>query len=159
VKAKATIALAFFSLTACGQSQKITHTHISYCREGFYEENSPLQYLRLLKKDFETDVDMVMVCPPPQDWVKREHIDSLLSLTYNADSVKCIVSIWSSTLPKGKFSSIGREAQSLIEFFRDGDGRKSYPITMTSFGSPDIVKAKELEDWWAELRNQDKLGG
>jgi hypothetical protein len=145
-------------LTGCGQSQPRYITHISLGLGEFYKENSPLDYLQILKNDFKkTTVDIIMVFPPPHDWVAEQHLEDLIKLVYKTDSIKCIVSFWSSNLPLNKFSSIGREAQNLIGFFRVDKRSKSYPPTITSFGLPDQVKARELEEWWAAYNKAKEI--
>ena len=92
----------------------------------FYERHSPLDYLRILK-------------------------DDLMKLIYSADSTKSVMSVFSSYLSRDKFSSIGREAQNLVECFR---AKKSYPTALNSFGPPDKTKGKELEDWWTNYKKK-----
>jgi hypothetical protein len=47
-------------------------------------------------------------------------------------------------------SSIGREAQNLIECFKL---RTGYP-PLYSYGQPDKMKGKVLEDWWKDYKNK-----
>ena len=44
-------------------------------------------------------------------------------------------------------SSIGTEAQNMIECYRTG---KAYPNSDYSSGLPDEIRAMEIETWWTE---------
>ena len=90
--------------------------------------------------------------PSPENWVKEEHIGELMKLIYASDSTLSIMSAFSSYFSKDKFSSIGKEAQNLIECFRT---KKSYPLVLNSFGPPDKDKGKVLEDWWMNYKKTD----
>ena len=119
----------------------------------FYKKYSPLNFLHILKDDFKkkNKFNVFTVMPSPANWVTEEHIDGLIKLIYNTDSTHSIMSALSSYLPSDKFSSIGREAQNLIECFRT---KKNYPIALNSFGQPDEKKGKELEEWWANYKKR-----
>jgi hypothetical protein len=131
-----------------------TKDTINWRRESMYElylRHSPIEYLEILKTDFKRKdkLNIFGVVPSPDNWVKEENIPALLKLIYSTDSTKIIMSVLSSYLPVDKFSSIGREAQNLIECFRT---KKSYPMVLNSFGPPDKIKGKELEDWWCKYK-------
>jgi len=113
----------------------------------FYSKYSPLEYLKNLGDDFkEMRAPHVFLVPPsPSNWVKAEHIPDLLKLIYSTDSTRSVVSFVSSHLTAEKFSSIGREAQNLIESFKT---RKSYPLVLNSYGQPNKKNGKELAHWW-----------
>jgi hypothetical protein len=113
---------------------------------NMYEKNSPLDFLQILKTDFirKGQLNIFSMTSSPENWVKEEHIPELMKLIYSPDSTNSIVHVLSSYLPIGKYSSIGREAQNLINSFRT-DGR--YP-PLWSFGSPDKEEGKEIEEWW-----------
>jgi hypothetical protein len=97
----------------------------------------------------EDGLNYFVVVQSPQDWVREEHIPRLLEMIYSPDSVKSIMSVYSSYLTNDKFSSVGREAQNLIECFRQ---KQSYPISPNSYGAPDKAKGKELEAWWSRYK-------
>lgn len=52
-------------------------------------------------------------------------------------------------MPTDQYSSIGREAQNLINCYKN---KKNYPDFLNSFGPPDRLKAKELVDWWKKYK-------
>jgi hypothetical protein len=116
-----------------------------------YQNNSPLDYLELLRADFERkDVpNYFVVVTSPDHWIKEEHVPGLLKLIYSTDSTKSIMSVYSSYLTNEKFSSVGREAQNLIECFRT---KARYPLGTNSYGPPDKVRGKELEEWWTKYK-------
>ena len=117
----------------------------------FYLRYSPLEYLEILKIDFrrKDKLNYFLVTTSPDNWVKEEHIPGLLKLIYSNDSTKSIMNVYSSYLTNDKFSSVGREAQNLIESFRM---KTSYPMGSNSYGPPDKAKAKELQDWWTKYK-------
>ncbi len=121
--------------------------------ERFFLIHSPLDYLEILKADFKRkgkgNVNLFGLASSPKDWVKEEHIPALLKQVYSTDSTNSIISVFSSFLTKDKYSTVGREAQNLIECFRE---KKSYPAKLNSFGPTDKAKGKELEDWWIKYK-------
>ena len=119
--------------------------------DNLYRRYTPLEYLDTLRADFrrKDNFNYFVVTTSPIKWVKEEHIPGLLKLIYSNDSTKSIMSVYSSYLTNDKFSSIGREAQNLIESFRT---KTSYPICVNSYGPPDEGKAKELQSWWAKYK-------
>ena len=150
-----TVLLLIPCLSGCKQSPPPYVTHISWGLGESYKQNSPLDYLRFLQDDFrKTPADMILLFPPPADWVAEHHLEALIKLVYSTDSTKCIVSVFSSNAPRNQFSSIGREAQNLITFFRADKRSKSYPPTGTSIGPPDPAKARELEVWWVAYKRE-----
>jgi hypothetical protein len=121
--------------------------------EDLYRYNSPLDYLKILTKDFRkrNAFNAFFVTNSPEDWVKEGHIDDLMKLIYSTDSTHSVISVFSSFITHNQFSSIGREAQHLIDCFRD---KKSYPPVLNSSGVPDKEHAKELETWWADYKKK-----
>jgi len=121
--------------------------------ENLYRYNSPLDYLKILKTDFrkKNAFNAFFVTSSPEDWVKEEHIDDLMKLIYSTDSTHSVISVFSSFITHSQFSSIGREAQHLIDCFRN---KKSYPPVLNSFGEPSKEHAKELESWWADYKKK-----
>jgi hypothetical protein len=120
-----------------------------------YRKTSPLGYLEMLKDDFnrKDGLNSFGVVTAPLNWVKEEHIPDLLKLIYSTDSTKSIMSVYSSYLTNDKFSSVGREAQNLIESFRRKEG---YPLFLNSFGPPDKAKGEELEGWWRKYKSEKR---
>ena len=121
--------------------------------DKFYLKHSPLDYLEILKIDFKKrdQPNYFTVIVSPDNWIKEEHVAELLKLIYSTDSVKSIMSVYSSYLTNNKFSSVGREAQNLIECFRT---KRGYPAVLNSFGPPDRAKGKELEEWWIQYKSR-----
>lgn len=121
----------------------------------FYKKYTPLDYLKMLKDDFKgkNKLKVSLAMPSPDNWVKEEQIDDLMKLIYSSDSTLSIMSGWSSYWSADKFSSVGREAQNLIECFRT---KKSYPTKLNSYGPPDKPNGKELENWWANYKRRNR---
>ena len=79
------------------------------------------------------------------EWIKEDHIPQLMKLIYSTERTKSIMSIYSSYFPIEKYSTVGREAQNLIDCYRFN---KKYPNFINSSGEPNMNKAKEIEEWW-----------
>lgn len=138
--------LSALTLKTAGQNDNLGRESM----EKMYEKNTPLDFLRILKTDFisKDQLNIFSMTSSPQNWVKEEHIPELMKLIYSPDSTKSIVNVFSSYLPIGKYSSIGREAQNLINSFRTNG---QYP-PLWSFGPPDIEEGKEIEEWWRKYK-------
>lgn len=143
----------FFAMSANAQQANSNSSVSVDPMDNLYRSNSPLDYLNILAKDFKTknDFNAFFVTNSPEDWVKEEHIDGLMKVIYSADSTHSVISVFSSLITQNQFSSIGREAQHLIDCFRE---KKSYPMTLNSYGIPDRVHGKELETWWADYKKR-----
>jgi hypothetical protein len=123
--------------------------------DQFYLRNSPLDYLMFLKADFKNKDKInifVVDAPSPKNWIRLDHIPALIKLIYSKDSTKSIMNPLSSHLTS-KSSSIGNEAQNLIECFRKNE---SYPNFLNSYGQPDKIKAMEIEIWWKKYKSDNK---
>jgi hypothetical protein len=139
-------------LTQSGRAQIMDSTVMPfYGMSELYQNNSPLEYLEFLKADFKRKdrSNYFVVVTSPSNWIKEEHIPGLLKLIYSIDSTKSVMSIYSSFISNDKFSSVGREAQNLIECFRK---KTRYPLGLNSYGTPDEVRGNELEEWWTKYR-------
>ena len=107
---------------------------------------NPIEYLEFIKNSFNFNKSEVCVIPHmPDEWIKEEHIPQLMKLIYSKERTKCIMSIYSSYFPIENFSTVGREAQNLIDCYRFN---KKYPNFINSSGESDKSKAKEIEEWW-----------
>lgn len=117
----------------------------------FYTRYSPVDYLRVLEEDFKDKKGMSVftLTTAPYNWIREEHIEWLMKLIYRTDSTKSIMNAYSSFMPTDQYSSIGREAQNLINCYKN---KKNYPDFLNSFGPPDRLKAKELVDWWKKYK-------
>lgn len=117
----------------------------------FYIRYTPIDYLRVLEEDFKEKegINVFTLTTAPDNWIREEHIEWLMKLIYKTDSTKSIMNSYSSYLPSDKCSSIGREAQNLINCYRT---KKRYPDFLNSFGPPDELKARELEEWWKKYK-------
>lgn len=121
----------------------------------FYLRYTPIDYLNVLVVDFKNrnGINVFTLTPAPNDWIKEEHIESLMKCIFRTDSTKSIMSVYSSYLPGDKYSSVGREAQNLIRCYRQ---KTNYPDFLNSFGPPDRLRAKELVAWWNEYKLSKK---
>ena len=143
----------FMSLSANAQQRDSISVVSVDPMENLYRSNSPLDYMKILSEDFKTknDFNAFFVTNSPEDWVKEEYIDGLIKLIYSTDSTHSVTSVFSSLITHNQFSSIGREAQHLIDCFRE---KKSYPTVLNSSGPPDTGHARELEAWWADYKKK-----
>jgi hypothetical protein len=136
-------------------SQAVDSTWKKVPINEFYTRYSPTDFLRVLEEDFKDrkGASVFILATAPDNWIKEEHIEWLMNFIYRTDSTKSIMNAYSSYMPTDKYSSIGREAQNLVNCFRN---KKNYPDFLNSFGLPDRAKAKELASWWSnyKLRKQ-----
>ena len=76
----------------------------------------------------------------PKEWIKKEHVEVLITLVESEEPAVPVVSFISSYLPVDKSSSVGNEAMFLIEGFK----QKRYPPGICSVygfkGSPEEYK-------------------
>ena len=139
------LTISFLSLKS--RSQSIDSTWSNVPGNEFYIRYSPIDYLRVLEEDFKDKkrINVFVLSASPTNWVRKEHIDWLMKLIDKTDSTRSIMNSSSSYMSTDKYSSIGREAQNLIDCFRY---KSNYPNFLNSFGPPDKLKVKELRDWW-----------
>jgi hypothetical protein len=123
--------------------------------ENYYANHSPIEFLNLLKNNFKNrdNLNSYTVAPSPANWVTEGHIDDLIKLMYQKDSTQSVMSTLSSYLTNDMFSSIGNEAQNLIDCFRTNH---TYPISLNSSGQPDKLRAKNLKEWWTKYKRRKK---
>jgi hypothetical protein len=97
-----------------------------------------------------SDILSIIIPTAPDNWIRKEHISDLLNLVRDKKRIQRIISSTrGSNAPfDAEASSIGTEAQNLIECYRTG---RPYPDFDFSSGQPDENKAKELERWWTEF--------
>jgi len=95
-------------------------------------------------------IKSVIIPTAPSNWIRREHIPGLLMLVDRKDKIKRIISsTGASSVPYvAEDSSIGTEAQNLIECYRTGI---AYPNFQYSSGQPSETKAMELRKWWTKF--------
>ncbi len=86
----------------------------------------------------------------PIDWVKRDHIDTLITLLDSRDSCRCFKNTLSSVIPKG-FAEKGAYAATFIKSYKD-----KQPVSFGMIACPKIDKKlnKELIDWWEKTKNE-----
>jgi hypothetical protein len=122
---------------------------------NFYLTHSPIEFLTFMEDYARRNKEILSVIIPiaPDNWVRKEHIPDLLNLVRDQKRIQGIISSTrGSNAPlEANHSSIGAEAQNLIESYRTG---RPYPDFDFSFGRPDENKAEELEKWWAEFGQQ-----
>jgi len=114
---------------------------------NFYLTHSPIEFLTFMAANYQgqNHIKSVIIPTAPENWIRREHIAGLLKLVNRKDKIVRIISSTSgSTAPfDGEYSSIGKEAQNLIECYRT---KIPYPNFDYSSGQPE-EKARELKKW------------
>jgi len=117
---------------------------------------SPERFLEFLKKDAYGAVVVNSVVPhyqitdpPPDDWIKPEHIPGLINLINSQEPCRPVTTIQSSTIPT-KLSTIGDEAMFLIEGFRE----KRYPPWPNS-QTYSSKERKAMLQWWNEFSKKN----
>ncbi len=86
----------------------------------------------------------------PIDWVKREHIDTLITMLDSKNSCGCFLNPLSSYIPNG-FAERGAYAAIFIKSYKD-----KQPVSFGLYACPKIDEKlnKELIDWWKKTKNE-----
>jgi hypothetical protein len=128
----------------------------------YFNSSTPEEFLEFLKKDIKkgvytfpynsaTSFFQIINQPPDDNWIKPEHIHGLIKLIDSKEPCRPVMSIYSSTFPRG-LSTIGDESMLLIQGFRE----KRYPPYLNSR----TYSSKEREEvlkWWNKWSKQNGL--
>jgi hypothetical protein len=107
---------------------------------------NPFDFMELLKKNPNIPV---YLHDAPKNWIRRDHIDRLVSLLHSTVPVSATAYLASAHAPpKGYHSTVGREAGRMIESYRTG---LSYPIDFSDLAQIDV---QEIEKWWHEQKKE-----
>jgi len=115
---------------------------------GWNEWNTvdPFEFLELIK---EKPDKPVRLRDAPENWIRREHIDRLVSLLHSTVPVSATAYFASAHAPpEGYHSTVGHEAARMIDCYRRG-GR--YPPSVSDL---DLTDAQEIEKWWREKKTE-----
>jgi hypothetical protein len=86
----------------------------------------------------------------PRDWVKKEHIDTLISFLDSKDTCCCFLNPLSSYIPSDYALKAGYAAL-FIEAYRNNESVK---LGLHSCPKIDTQLNKELIDWWNKEKNK-----
>jgi hypothetical protein len=121
----------------------------------FYSTHSPIDFINFMDGYAERKSHILSIVIPtaPHNWVRKEHLPHLLNLVRNRKKIQRVISsARGSNVPnEAEHSSIGTEAQNLIECYRT---RRPYPDFDFSSGQPNEINAEKLEMWWKEFGQQ-----
>lgn len=135
------------------------------------EELSPLQFLQALSDEksnilyvglypngvTDNNIDFTAIKKVPKNWIKPEHIDSLI-IKFNDNTLTIpVFSVYADFAPKpGMHTTIGIEAMRMVEGYRNN----MYPSLWPEYYAEDINsialqdKKQELINWWRQNSNQ-----
>jgi hypothetical protein len=123
---------------------------------NFYLTHSPIEFLTFMAGYAQTKdhIKSLIIPTAPDNWIRKEHIAELIKLVRSRDRIQRIISSsGASNAPdKTESSSVGMEAQNLIECYRT---RKAYPNFDYSSGQPNEIKANELLLWWTKFSHRN----
>lgn len=115
------------------------------------EQYDPTTFIKMMTGKIKTDSKkfiscMTMIDKSPVDWVKREHIDTLMTMLDSRDSCGCFLNPLSSYTPSG-FAEKGAYAAIFIKSYKD-----KQPVSFGLYTCPKIDEKlnKELIDWWSK---------
>jgi hypothetical protein len=119
------------------------------------EQYDPITFIQAMSKIGKWDRKkfipcMTMVDEFPVDWVKREHIDTLITMLDSKDSCGCFLNPLSSYIPNG-FAEKGAYAAIFIKSYKDNQA-----VSFGLYACPKIDEKlnKELIDWWKKTKNE-----
>ncbi|MBS2100831.1 hypothetical protein [Carboxylicivirga linearis] len=115
------------------------------------EQYDPITFIKAMSRIIKSDSKkfipcMTMIDKFPDDWVKREHIDTLMTMLDSRDSCGCFLNPLSSYIPSG-FAEKGAYAAIFIKSYKD-----KQPVSFGLYACPKIDEKlnKELIDWWSK---------
>jgi len=119
------------------------------------EQYDPITFIQTVSGIVESDRKkfiscMTMIDKFPVDWVKREHIDTLITMLDSKDSCGCFINPLSSYIPDG-FAEKGAYAAIFVKSYKD-----KQPVSFGLYACPKIDEKlnKELIDWWRKTKNE-----
>ena len=119
------------------------------------EQYDPITFIQAVSRIVKSDSTkfipcMTMIDKFPVDWVKREHIDTLITMLDSKDSCGCFLNPLSSYIPNG-FAEKGAYAAIFIKSYRD-----KQPVSFGLNACPKIDEKlnKELIDWWEKTKSE-----
>ena len=117
---------------------KFIHTS----KEVDWSRVSPIDFVNILKKNRHSI--MVIDSPPPEIWIKKEHVPKLMNMIYSSEPAAPVM-LQSSPHTPSDTSTVGNEAMFLIEGFKN----KSYPPQPCSVGSFK-PNPQDYSRWWVD---------
>ncbi len=119
------------------------------------EQYDPISFIqsvsRIVKSDNKKFIPcMTMIDKFPADWVKREYINTLMTMLDSKDSCGCFLNPLSSYIPSG-FAEKGAYAAIFIKSYKD-----KQPVSFGLYACPKIDEKlnKELIDWWSKTKGE-----
>ena len=111
----------------------------------------PFTFLEIMKKKRTTANDfdvIVMIDSFPDNWVRREDIDSLMTLVGSKEKCNCYLNPLSSYIPQDN-AEVGGFAIELVSSFRQN---KKVSFGLYSCPKTNEKEAEELIRWWAQQK-------
>ncbi|MEO1484092.1 MAG: hypothetical protein AAFU57_00005 [Bacteroidota bacterium] len=87
------------------------------------------------------------------DWLDMDDLEFLVSVVESQQECKCIMRMVSSYIPNPKNMTIGNQAISIIEAYRNG---QAFPNGLTICQLYEKEKVIEVKNWWAEYKKSDE---
>ncbi|ACF13481.1 hypothetical protein Ctha_1016 [Chloroherpeton thalassium ATCC 35110] len=119
------------------------------------EQYDPISFIKAVSRAIKVNegyfsVGITMVDKFPNDWVKREHIDTLISMIDSKDTCGCFLNPLSSYIPSG-CAEKGGYAALFIKSFMDNK-----PVSFGLYACPKVDKKlnEELISWWINYKNK-----
>ena len=136
------IATLFFSRTIYGQRSDISWVN----PQNF----KPLDFLYLVKGEI-PNLNLITISNNfPDNWVRKNDIDSLMKLISSKQKCKCVVNPFSSYLPTNELSDLGGYAIFLIKSFKE---QKKVNIGLHLCPKTSQTEVDILKKWWLNFNN------
>jgi hypothetical protein len=117
------------------------------------DQFSPITFLKAVSRNSKSKtgsliIPITMFDNFPIDWVKKEYIDTLISIINSKDTCGCFLNPLSSYIPND-YADKGGYAAIFIKAFRD---KKNVSFGLHSCPKVDEQLNKELINWWSKER-------
>ena len=119
------------------------------------EQYDPITFInsvsRIVNSENKTLIPcMTMIDKFPIDWIKKEHIDTLITMLDSKDSCGCFLNPLSSYIPTG-FAEKGAYAAIFIKAYKDKQA-----VSFGLYACPKIDKElnEELINWWNKTKDE-----
>ena len=89
------------------------------------------------------------------DWLDKDDLEFLVSLIESPQKCNCINRVISSYIPDSKNMTVGNQAISIIEAYRN---QEAFPNELVICRLYNREKVVEIKKWWEEYRKGKKQG-
>jgi hypothetical protein len=127
-------------LISCRKTESNNNDDIS---QKYAREYSPFSFISELKKKNSINVSTIEN-DFSKNWIKKQHLDSLISLIESKEKCNCYVNPLSSYIPNDS-AEVGGFAIEFVKAFKEN---RNVDLGLYSCPKVNLKEAKELKNWW-----------